>query len=217
MQTISVVIPTLWRYQPFAEFVNEVAQVGCVDRIVIVDNNRASRPDICWNHKIHFLDFGQNIFVNPAWNAGTYNCTGDIVCYLNDDVLFDLTLLDIVAAQMSPDHGLWGYFSSSASHSVHIEQHHHQVPTGFGQLFFLHKRNFVDIPFDLLVHCGDYFLFDVVKKKYNSNCLIKGLMFYTPSSVSSTSFAHMYVQACLLYEALRDERKLPPASTSNNY
>lgn len=217
MQKISIVVPTLWKFEPFSHFVNEVAQIDSVDVIVVVDNNSSQRPNVQFHKKIKFLDFGCNIFVNPAWNAGAYHCSGDIICFMNDDVIFDLQLFALVAAQMRCEQGLWGYCRSEMMPSISVTVHQHKVPHGFGQLFFIHKKNFVDIPNEFLVHCGDNFLFDTLKKRYNSNCLIEGLAFYTPSSVSSRSFDHLHVKTCLMYERLRQERKLPPASTSTQY
>lgn len=217
MQTIAVIVPTLWRYHPFADFVNRLAQMDVVCQVIVVDNNSKSRPSVEWHTKIQFLDFGCNIYVNPSWNVGAYHASADILCFLNDDVVFDTSIMSILAQKMQPDQGLFGYVESTAETAPRLVAHTNQLPQGFGQLFFLHQSNFVPVPAELLVHCGDNFLFDILKKRYNQNYLIVGLDFHGSKGTSSSSFTHLHVCECIFYENLRKIMDLPEASTQGSF
>lgn len=201
-----MVIPTLWRFLPFFEFVNEVANIEVIDKVIVVDNARSLRPNIDFNTKIQFLDFGQNIFVNPAWNVGAYHSTGDIICFQNDDVLFDCNLFYHVAQKMKSYHGLWGYNESPIGDNINFLPYSQGSTTGFGQLFFINRKHFVDIPNDLLVHCGDLFLFEIINATVGNMVLIENLNFYTPKQVSSHLFEHLYIKTCIDYQKIMSER-----------
>ena len=72
MARISVVVPTLWRFAPFADVCIDVANCERVKEVILINNNTQDQPLAThgiWNHpKITILEFGQNIFVNHAWN-----------------------------------------------------------------------------------------------------------------------------------------------------
>ena len=81
---ISIIVPTMWRYEPFLDFAQYLVRIDVVSELIIINNDNTKTPKHpVLNHpKVRMLDFGQNIFVNPAWNIGVQAAREDIVCTL---------------------------------------------------------------------------------------------------------------------------------------
>ena len=84
----SIVVPTMWRFNLFADFLVKLVQVDAVGEIIIINNAMEAKPDhsIFAHPKIKMHDFKLNIFVNPAWNYGVSVAKYDNICIMNDDV-----------------------------------------------------------------------------------------------------------------------------------
>lgn len=211
---ISVVVPTLWKFEPFADVCVDVADCEHVLEVIVINNNKQSQPAAghrIWNHhKIKFLDFGTNIFVNPAWNAGVYASQGDIVCLWNDDIIFDLHLFSVVARQFDASQGAWGLWCSWPDSQVNLNVHTDQGLWGWGQLMFVSKKMWIDIPPELLVYCGDLWIFDTQKIKTGMNIYFSGLLYHTPGGVGGTSsrtYVHtVWKERDLYLQAQKDYR-----------
>ena len=91
---ITVVVPTMWRYSPFLDLLKYILKVDVVTECIIINNDNTRTPThpVLTNPKVKLVDFGKNIFVNPAWNYGVQHSSNNIVCILNDDLIFDLKL-----------------------------------------------------------------------------------------------------------------------------
>lgn len=192
-QTFSVVVPTLWRFEPFADVCVDVANHPLVEDVVVINNDSSKQPPAShrlWSHpKIQVLDFGTNLFVNPSWNVGVYYSRAPVVCFWNDDFIFDLRLFNLLSTSFAPTQGVCGFCPTEALARITLSQHtrDHKNLWGFGQLMFIHRKNWVDIPPELLVYCGDNWIFDMQKTKWDKNLLIVGLLSYTPNNVGGTS------------------------------
>ena len=170
---ISVIVPTMWRYEPFLDFVQYLLRVDVVSELIIInnDNTRTPQNPILKHPKIRMLDFGQNIFVNPAWNVGVAAAREDVVCILNDDLQFDLKLLYKIDDFIQPNMGAIGLMTGNPDFW--------QIPVttgsidfvpfipysgvscyGFGELMFIHKNAWADIPEGMNIGMGDVFIFD---------------------------------------------------------
>ena len=88
MNTIDIVIPTMWREPKFLEFLKSYCDSEHINKIILVDNDKSKRPksDLLNHKKIENVSYGKNIYVNPAWNEGYYRSKSDILCILNDDI-----------------------------------------------------------------------------------------------------------------------------------
>jgi len=69
---ISVVIPTMWKFRPFLQFLEDMLDSPAVGEVIIINNDAVKTPvdHVLSNPKVRMYDFGKNIYVNPAWNFG---------------------------------------------------------------------------------------------------------------------------------------------------
>lgn len=200
---ISVVIPTMWKHAPFCDFLNRVCAHEHVSDVIIVDNNRANRPQHQALHhkKITLLDFGQNIFVNPSWNVGVYHAASDHICLQNDDIKFDCAVYEKVDHFLLPHMGLISLSGDAPqSEQIEIELWQGGSMFGCGQLMFFHRSQFSHIHSELLVYCGDNWLFDHMWHVTQQNYMIKNLQHHTPYAQTSQHFRHMLSHEQQIYE-----------------
>ena len=177
---ISIVVPTMWRYEPFLDFAQYLVRMDVVTELIIINNDNTKTPQnpILKHPKVRMLDFGKNIFVNPAWNMGVSAAREDIVCILNDDIQFDLKLLYKIADFIQPNMGAIGLMTGYVTHGqvpittgkIELFPFEGQNCIGFGELMFIHKNAWVDIPEGMNIGMGDVFIFE--------RCLYHGLQNY---------------------------------------
>ena len=88
MNTIDIVMPTMWMVEGVADNLAQYAACAWVNRIIVIDNNPQQRPksDTFKHDKVELVSYGRNIYVNPAWNEGYYRSQADVICLLNDDI-----------------------------------------------------------------------------------------------------------------------------------
>lgn len=201
----TLVIPTMWKYEPFIEFLEELVEHYLVDEVLIIDNDSRNRPksDILYDPKITFIhDSGTNIFVNPAWNLGVEKAKNDYICILNDDVVFDLRLFVKMLPFIKHEN-----FGAAGAHpgEEHLFQHPYRdgmidiIPWvqpepgrshghlfGFGTLFFVRKDNWFPIPDTMLIYCGDDWV-HFTQKTYDRDIFLITNMFYTSPSAQTCS------------------------------
>jgi len=152
------------------DFVGYIAKVDVVEEIIIINNDNTRTPDhdVLLNPKVRLVDFGHNIFVNPAWNWGVNNSKSDKVCILNDDFIFDLKLLYRVDEFLTEDMGNIGLSAGRVdlgqtpltNGAIDFEPFAGQACFGWGNLMFVHKKHWRDIPHGLDIWFGDVFIFD---------------------------------------------------------
>lgn len=177
---ISIIVPTMWRYEPFLDFAQYLVRVDVVSELIIINNdsNKTPQHPVLNHPKVRMLDFGRNIFVNPAWNIGVQAAREDVVCILNDDLQFDLKLLYKVADFIQPNMGAIGLMTGDVTHGqvpittgrIELFPFEGQNCIGFGELMFIHKNAWVDIPEGMNIGMGDVFIFE--------RCLYHGLQNY---------------------------------------
>lgn len=185
---ISVVVPTMWKFAPFLDFLVDVVNCSFVSDVVLINNHKDATPqhDIFDHPKLMVLDYGKNIFVNPAWNVGVMHTKSNIVCLANDDIIYDLRVFKKVLNNYQEDHGCYGISSR-----MNVQGDIEFLPAlgndlfGYGQLMFIHKNKWIDIPPELNVWYGDNFLFDMMIKYNYTNYIIKNLLCYTPHAQTS--------------------------------
>lgn len=200
----SVVIPTMWLYEPFLEFIDDLRSNQFVSEIIIIDNNTAARPqsEILSRTKIRLIPQAENIFVNPAWNLGIYYAKNEKICVLNDDVLFDLRLFKKMFALMEEeDFGVAGahpgetkFFQTPfVDGNIDIKPWESPLPGksdgylfGFGTLFFVNKSKWIRIPDRLSIYYGDDWVHLTQDTFDRKIYLITNMFYSSPSAQTCT-------------------------------
>ena len=193
-QPITVVVPTMWRHSPFLDFAQDFLELNVVEHLIIIDNDISRRPNhpVLTNSKITIFEFGKNIFVNPAWNLGVNNSKTNIVCILNDDLNFDIRLFNRVSKFIKPDMGAIGLSNGIAEFGqtiltdgmINFEPFHGQICEGFGNLMFVHKSTWKDIPDGLNIAYGDNFIFEQNLYNNRTNYFIVNMFHHHAASTT---------------------------------
>jgi hypothetical protein len=196
---ISVIVPTMWKYMPFVSFLTQVVHHELVTEVIVINNHVTHTPNTSlWHHaKVTMHDFAQNIFVNPAWNVGVHTASNNLLCIMNDDLIFDTQVFDLVNAQFAPVHGCCAMTSHAGVQPMCLDRYTQtdQAPLGFGQLMFIHKQNWIDIPPELNVLYGDSWIWDNQFAKWGHNQVIHNLTHVTPQSVTSREFTPQFIKS----------------------
>lgn len=159
----SVIIPTLWQSDWIWTSLKQLEEHPLVGEVILIDNS-SERKELNGD-KINHVYEGVNTYVNPAWNKGVSISKFDNLCITNDDLAFNTNLFDFVLPHIRK--GIIGQHISNYDKWVTefnpaIEQMEGR-DWGWGCLFFIHKSNWVDIPADLLIACGDDYLIKNVR------------------------------------------------------
>ena len=183
----SVIIPTMWKYKPLCKFLEKLVDVELVEEIIIINNDSNNTPNenILNHEKIKLHNFSENIFVNPAWNYGVSQALNNKLAIINDDIEYDLKVFEKVYPYVIPENGATGIsYKDHTNMDITITATQQEL-LGFGSLFFIHKSNWINIPQELKVYCGDNLVFDVNIIKGKPNYLITDIDFYTPIAATT--------------------------------
>jgi len=186
-EKFSIIIPTMWKYEPFCRFLEQLVTVDLIDEIIIINNDSKNTPinDVLNNEKIKLCNFSKNIFVNPAWNYGVSISNNNKLGIINDDIEYNTNIFEKVYEYVTPDNGAIGIiFDDYTNNNITIEPYISGNLYGFGSLFFLHKDNWVDIPNELKVEYGDTMILDRDIKNNKQLYLIKDIHFFTPCATT---------------------------------
>lgn len=191
---ISIVIPTMWYFQPFVRYLNDLVNCRVIGDITIIDNRSEHRPNdpVFTNDKIKIIDHGTNIGVNPAWNLGVNNAVWDKVVVINDDMIVDLKLFDRLYNFDAP-FGFVGLTVGEtqfgqdplADGSIDIKIFNSSTSgpgslIGLGTCFMISKSQWIDIPQSLVYYCGDDWVVNTNVLLGRDNYTISNCLFYTP-------------------------------------
>lgn len=197
MQKISVIVPTMWRANDFfSKMIPFVVNSPVVCELIIIDNDSKLRPnDIDFSsEKIKFFDFGENLFFNKSMNIGVEESTGDIVCLLNDDVIFDPAIFSAISQNFDKETmGMIfphpAYFNRGKENLELIQKlalvECEKPLDGFGCCMFIHKDNFEMIPQEFVHHFGDVFLYEIMKLKNKKSYFLHNWVVITPMRVTT--------------------------------
>lgn len=194
----SVVVPTMWRFAPFNNFLKALLSYREVGEVILINNDAAranneligSLPD-----KLRVFDYGENIGVNPAWNLGALEAKYPYICFLNDDVIFDLSLFDKVKPYLKDRNtGVLGLCPGVKDFNqplfrdgnIDITPWNGEHTYGFGCLMFIARKNFIKIPEDMNLYFGDNFIFDTCLANRKINYNISNIVHFTPFAVTTT-------------------------------
>lgn len=184
----SVIIPTMWKVESFPKFLKTLSAQELISEVIIVNNDIAKTPsDINKYHKIKLLNQDHNIGVNPAWNLGVLHSNEDLLCILNDDIEFDISIFDFLKDKINTECGMIGIDIESKT-SLYDLQKVDSMIFAYACLFFIHKKNYITIPESLKVFYGDNWLFDCNKLMGKLNKKISGGSFKGLISATSKDF-----------------------------
>lgn len=201
---MTIIIPTLFKIPRIHQTLLELSNCKFVKEIILIDNTTNSiKIEL---PKLNHICEGTNTYVNPAWNKGANLAKNNKLCFLNDDVWFDWELLEQISEFITKDKGVIGmstenyenvitdfFITPSKSADLDsslklnlIESYYKSIkgerPLGFGCCFFIHKDNWIEIPYGMKIWAGDEWQFYA---NPNRNYVINGLKLY--GSMASTA------------------------------
>jgi hypothetical protein len=162
----SVIIPTLWKSDKTFALIQSLVDCKQVDEVLIIDNN-PSKSQITSQKKVLVIESKENMYVNKSWNIGVDFTKNNQVAILNDDILIDTNVFSFLNDKLE-DVGIVGMCFENYALKQSVSMNLTDVierPYGFGCAMFIHKNNYVDIPFDLKIACGDDYLIKFAKGK----------------------------------------------------
>lgn len=204
---ITVVIPTMWRYPPFLEFLKDLLSFPLVAEVVLINNDQNSCPDKNLNHpKLVVVNPEWNIGVNPAWNIGVEISSNEIVCIANDDILFDFKLFSKILPYFNHNTGAicisggeekFGQVPVTNGNIEIVpwllEDSQNYNRFGFGSLFFIEKNKWIPIPQEMKIYYGDDWMIDTQIICGRTNYSINNCFNYTPRATTCKEIPNLSV------------------------
>ncbi len=166
MDKYTVIIPTLWKSNRTLKLIDDLKQCEFVDEIIIIDN-KSDRVEDKTEGKVRLISFGDNIYVNPAWNKGIKLAKNECIALCNDDINFDPNIFGLINAKILNEFGIIGqsefnYRPINTDEPI-LEKWNGLVRDwGWGCLIMFNKKNWINIPENIKIWYGDDFIF-----KYN--------------------------------------------------
>jgi len=161
----SVIIPTLWKSNRTSFLLKSLVDCSSVKEIILINNSNTIFNASFSTKKIKTINPKQNLYVNPSWNLGVETSTSDNIIICNDDINFDSNLYFYLLDQV--DLLKTGFIGMSAS-NYNLEsplnptiKKYESGTYGWGCLIAFHKSNWVPIPDELKIWCGDSFMIEV--------------------------------------------------------
>jgi len=180
----SVVALTMWKCDRFQQTLRELSKHPLIGEIILIDNT-SNDLKIELPKLVHILE-GKNTYINPAWNKGVSLTKYDKLLILNDDLWFDWNILNIVEPYVNEEIGMLGMAEENFDNPLSefgLEPINHRNG-GFACAFFIHKNNWINIPFEMKLWGGDDWLF--VKNRNNGKQNYKIIGFKLEGEVSGT-------------------------------
>lgn len=185
---ISVVIPTLQRTDELPELLRLCNDDPSVIEVLVINN--APTPLVSDLPKVRVLEQGGNIFVNPAWNLGAREASGDYLAIINDDVLFDPAVFDYCRTVLR--RGRTGIIGAETTYANRTGRDRlrtrfatfSQIWHNFGMFMCMRREDYVPIPDELKIWGGDEWLF---VHQQHPNRVVLGAGFLTETNVTSSS------------------------------
>lgn len=180
----SVVALTMWKCDRFQQTLRELSSHPLVGEIILIDNT-SNDLKIELPKLVHILE-RKNTYINPAWNKGVSLAKYDKLLVLNDDLWFDWDIFNVLESYVTEEIGMIGMAEENfdnPSNEFGLEPINHRNG-GFACAFFIHKNNWIDIPFEMKLWGGDDWLFVKNREKGKQNYKIVG--FKLEGEVSGT-------------------------------
>jgi hypothetical protein len=164
-----------------------------VGEIILIDNDKSKRPpQITSTSKLRIIEQEENIFVNPAWNLGVELSNYPNICISNDDLVWNVELLPFIYENIHL--GIIGQGTSNY-YDEHGEIKIERITErnwGWGCCFFLQKEQWISIPTQFKIACGDDWLISKIPAYQISGTPIETEPH--PWSVSRTTSKNEFVE-----------------------
>lgn len=167
----------MWREPNLPEYLSKYCNCPRIGKIIVIDNEYQRRPQhsIFANKKIELVNYGRNIYVNPAWNEGYYRSRADILNVLNDDIYVSDEIFEFMANLDFKNIDLIGVHLKGSIDNYHIVNHpdlqealirldvNKRQPIGgqsyaFGVCMFIKRSSYRIIPSLYQIWYGDDYL-----------------------------------------------------------
>ncbi|MCK9369289.1 hypothetical protein M0R04_05060 [Candidatus Dojkabacteria bacterium] len=189
---ISVIIPTMWKFQPFINYLSDLIDHPLVGEIIIIDNNEKEKPvsRLLENSKVKIHSLGKNIFVNPAWDLGVNKAQFDKICVMNDDMIIDTRIFNRVYNYITPQFGLIGLSVNPVTNHfvdgmIRLKEFQPGDNTfGCFMCFFMHRDNWIPIDSGLELFFGDNWIFDHCLWLRRQILLVQDVFYHSPYGVT---------------------------------
>jgi len=159
MRKWSVIIPTLWRSDRISKLINDLDATSRINEIILIDNAPEQAPKTISSPKLKIISKGENIFVNPAWNWGIQEAVNEYVVLCNDDIAFDMKIFEELEGAGLSDAAIGCHYENfimeQKPHGQMFLHDGHCIGKGWGCLIFIKKSNYIPIPSELKIWCGD--------------------------------------------------------------
>lgn len=224
---LSIIIPTIWAYDPHIRYLEQIIGHDCIGEVLIIDNRKENRPkaQILSHPKIRILEQEKNIYVNPAWNLGVREAKYDNICFLSDDVIADSRVYyeadKFLTEKTQPNHGVlvtligWEPHNQPKVTDGIIQIVPHEKANcgmhGAFALFFCHKKQYIEIPETFKVLSGDAFLWNKMVAMGREHHVMYNMFFYSPFGVSCGvvfNEGYSYITDLDNYDAWRKEEMI---------
>jgi glycosyltransferase involved in cell wall biosynthesis len=168
---VSVIIPTMFRCVNITNnLLESLYDDPAVSEVIIIDNteDQSNIDKVTINEKLQIHSQGKNIYVNPAWNLGVSIAKEDVVAILNDDITIPNNLFSALSQVDFKEIGIVGACHPTiqqVENPVRFNIEHAELLAvsdrmwGYGIFMAMHKDTYINIPEDMLVWCGDDYLF----------------------------------------------------------
>lgn len=159
----TVVIPTMWRFALFPKFLEDLIDNIYIDQVIIINNDNTRTPVLPTSEKITLIDKGKNLKVNPSWNLAVRMSRNEDICIINDDIIYDLRIFKYLSKSDQNQFGAAGLVYDGGRLDSEIEKGIINLQLmdfylgwyGFGQLMYVKKSQWINIPHELLFGYGD--------------------------------------------------------------
>lgn len=168
----SVIIPTLFRRPDILNnLLGTLYDDPAVSEVIILDNTEYTDETIVpleVNDKTKIHSAGRNRYVNPSWNYGVQEAEEKYIAILNDDITIPEGIFTSISQIDLKPMGVIGAchpmiqqvenpqrFSIEKGELVPISER----IWGFGIFMAMHKDNYIPIPDEIKVWCGDDIIF----------------------------------------------------------
>lgn len=190
---ISVIVPTMWKAnQFFSRMLKGIDACESIGEIIIIDNNinQKNNDILSLSNKIRYFPMVRNTFFNPSLNFGAMKSKFDILCFMNDDVVFDHKVFNFVNQNIKDNYGV--ITPNPKIFNLSVDANLEFVPTdrtrdGFGCTMFLLKKHYRDIPSEITFHFGDEFIYMSQEKNGRTNMTLNNWCIETPMRVTTKS------------------------------
>lgn len=197
----SIIIPTMQKdVDILNKLLTQLNEDKSIGEIIVIDN---SGKGLNFNsEKLRVILKKENIFVNPAWNLGIEESSGNFKYFgiLNDDIIFPKNLFSQVLnflESSASNTGLVGIDCISNTPKAEFNTYPDDSDVKFvvadklkgfwGSAYFGNKKNYVKIPEAMKIFYGDHFLFRKNQQAGRINYFITNLTVKHLESLTSHS------------------------------